>query len=168
MGLLSRRRLLIGGAAAALLGASTAAASLHLGPPARGAQVLTPHELVIVEHIAAVMFPAGYFPVDGVTAGVAARVDRILSDVTDSVRTAGFRYVLRTLEWGTFASRGLRFTELDPARQLAVLEAWSDPTVLARRVAGDGLKVVLGMAYFAHPEVLGALGWHSTCGSGPA
>lgn len=160
---ISRRKLLWGGVAGGVGLGAAGTLGLRLGAPAPGALVLTAEEWAVVEAVAEVMFPGAPFPVDGVQAGVARETDRLLHALMDGPRRAAFRYVLRTLEWGTLASRGRRFTALPPAERKEVLETWSSPEVLARRVAGDSLRAVLGMAYFAHPEVIAAMGWRTGC-----
>jgi hypothetical protein len=97
---------------------------------------------------------------------VPAEVHRLLFEVLDPLRASGFRYVLRSLEWGTLASRGHLFSHLSAAERVEVLEAWADPAVFTRRIAHDSLKAILGMAYFAHPQVLAHMGWRATCGGG--
>lgn len=151
------------------LGAIAASAVvIEFGVPAPGAKVLGARELDVLRSLAEVMFPAGTFPIDGVQAGVAEEVDRIVADVLEPVHAGGFRTLLHTLEWGTLASRGTRFTELPFDERAEVVRIWSDPTVFTRRIAGDALKVVLGMAYFAHPEVLRRIGWSLGCAAGGA
>jgi len=118
----------------------------------------------VVEAVAEVLFPGDPFPVNGREAGVAAEVDRIVGEVLEPVPAAGFRYVLRALEWGTFASRGRRFSRLPASARAEVLSTWKAPEQMTRRVAGDSLRAVLGMAYFSHPEVLASMGWRATCG----
>src|SRR5690606_32322752 len=107
--------------------------------------------------VAEVFFPGAPFPIDGVAAGVSSGVDRIVGEVLEEAAAAAFRYVLRTLEWGTLASRGRRFTAMSVDERRDVLETWSDPDVVPRRVAMESFKAVLGMAYFAHPEVIAAI-----------
>ncbi len=160
----SRRGLLLGGAAASIVVAGGAAWELA---PAPGMAVLSEDELRVVRALAEVMFPRDPFPIDGIEAGVAEEVDRIVSDVLQPIHANGFRTLLHAVEWGTLASRGQRFSSLPPGERLQVLETWADPTVFARRVAGDSFKVVLGMAYFSHPRVLAHMGWRATCGGGP-
>ncbi len=164
---LSRRAVLIGGSVF-VSGAIGTGFSISLGAPAEGARLLTGPELRVIDAVAEVMFPGTHFPLDGIEAGVAAEVDRIVSDVLAPVHCAGFRYVLRTLEWGTMASRGRRFSRLSLEKRAEVLSTWKTPEKVARRVAGDSLRVVLGMAYFSHPDVLAAMGWRATCSGGPA
>ncbi|MCB9674635.1 MAG: gluconate 2-dehydrogenase subunit 3 family protein [Alphaproteobacteria bacterium] len=163
MGLLITRRRVLAGLGVAAGAAGIGGYSLTFGAPAPGATVLSSNELAVVRAIAEVWFPAGIFPVDGIEADVAGEVDASVADLLDPVRLAGFRYVLRALEWGTFASRGARFTALDAATRLEVLRTWGDPSVLPRRVATDSLKALLGIAYFSHPAVLAAIGWKPGC-----
>jgi hypothetical protein len=163
MARISRRQLLLGGAGLAAGGAAAAGFGLSLGSPAEGFRVLSRGEVAVVRAAAMAMFPGAPFPVNGLEAKVAEGVDAFLADVLDGLRGAGFRYVLRTLEWGTLASRGSRFSELDlPTRQL-VLDTWAEPEVFTRRVAGDSVKVVLGTAYFANDQVLDHMEWDGGC-----
>ena len=160
----TRRRLLLGGAALGV--AASAGVVVEFGFPAEGLRVLTARELAVVRALAEVMFPRGPFPLDGVEAGVAEEVDRIVADVLEPIHANGFRVLLHTLEWGTFASRGRTFSALPTGERAEVLVTWSDPTVFARRVVGDAFKVVLGMAYFGHPDVLAHIGWSTGCNGG--
>jgi hypothetical protein len=162
--LVSRRSLLRAGLAT---GAALAfGVGLRLDAPAAGARLLSVEEMEILRALAEVMFPAGVFPVDGLEARVPEEVDRIVADMMEEPATSAFRYVLRAIEWGTLASRGLRFSRLPAEARAEVLEVWSEPMVLPRRVAHDSLRLVLGMAYFNHPAVLGAIGWRTGCGGG--
>lgn len=159
--LVSRRAILNGALA---LGVSVAfGAGLRLDVPAPGAWILSAEELAIVRATAEVMFPGAPLPLDGVEAKVAEEVDRLLVNLMGEPHASAFRYVLRALEWGTFASRGARFSQLDLADRAEVLDAWSDPRVLPRRVASDGLRLLLGMAYFNNPVILDAIGWRVDC-----
>ncbi len=157
------RRAALGGAGLLVAAAGSGAWALSSGVPAPGLSVLTRAEARVVDALADVLFPGVHFPVSGREAGVTREVDRIVRDVMDPMRAQGFRYLLRALEWGTLASRGRRFTDLPRADQLDVLEAWVTPEVVPRRVAAESIKAVLGMAYFAHPQVQAAMGWRTGC-----
>ncbi len=161
--LVTRRRFLVSSLA---LGAALATAGFtaRLAPPASGARVLATHELAIVDALAEVMFPAGPMPIDGREAQVSRWVDQYVADLLDRPRLMAFRYVLRAIEVGTQASRGVRFTELGAADRRDVLEAWSDPRVLPRRVSFDAVRTFLGMAYFRHPAIIAHIGWRAECG----
>lgn len=158
------RRALLGGVGVALAAAGGGTYGLLPGAPAEGFRVLTPAEIRVLDAIADVFFPGVHFPISGSRAGCAAKVDAILDDVMEPLHANGFRYVLRALEWGTLASRGRYFTELDRVAQREVLETWAEPEVVPRRIAGESLKAVLGMAYFSHPDVQRAIGWRAGCG----
>lgn len=160
----TRRAFLAGLGATAAAGSGTAW-SLSPGLPDHGLRVLTITEHRVVRALADLYFPGIHLPLSGSQAGVPEEVDRILAEVMDPLRASAFRYVLRALEWGTLAGRGQRFTALDAATQHEVLATWSTPAPVPRRVAGDSLKAVLGMAYFAHPDVRAAMGWRLGCGA---
>lgn len=159
---ISRRSLLIGGAGGLALVAGFW--TLSLDGPAPGARLLSAEELRVLEALTEAMFPEGAFPVGGHEADVPRRVDRILAEVLEEPQVTAFRYVLRTLDWGTAASRGARFVDLPVEARREVLQTWQEPDVMARRVAADSLKAILGMAYFSHPAVLGHIGWRVGCG----
>lgn len=159
----TRRRLLFGGAALAGAGCVM---WRRASAPAPGALLLTESEMAIVAAIASVMFPGDPFPIDGIEAGVPAEVDRIVAEVLEPIHATGFRTLLHTLEWGTLASRGASFTALPASDRAEVLERWLDPAVFTRRLAAESFRIVLGMAYFSHPEVLGHMGWQTGCAGG--
>ncbi len=165
--LVTRRSFVAAGLA---LGAAvaTGAAALRLPLAAPGAVLLSRRELDIVGAVAEVMFPRDPMPLDGLEAQVPVEVDRILAHLMDTARAAAFRYVLRALEVGTLASRGRRFTDLPAPERLEVLEAWSLPGVVPRRLGLDAIKLVLGMAYFRHPAVIAQIGWRTPCSVGGA
>ncbi|MCB9663496.1 MAG: gluconate 2-dehydrogenase subunit 3 family protein [Alphaproteobacteria bacterium] len=160
--LVDRRTLLKSGLAAGAAVALVGAASLP--GPAAGMRVLSAHEAEIVAAMAEAFFPKGAMPVSGAEAGVVRRIDEMLEDWFPPVISGAFRYLLRAVEWGTLASRGCRFTELDPAQRREVLDAWDDPGLAPRRIASDAMKMAFGIAYFSHGEVLDHIGWRSACG----
>lgn len=164
--LIDRRTLLKGGlatgAALALVGA------VQLPAAAPGLLALSEREAEIVAAVAEVLFPGAPFPVSGVEAGIVAKVDHIVADSIPEVGATLFRYLLRTLEWGTLAGRGVRFSDLDLAGRHEVLSVWHQPGVLPRKIAWDALRMILAMAYFSHPEVRAHMGWRAECGGGVA
>lgn len=163
--MVSRRRFIAAGiAAGAALG--TGGLLMRLAPAAPGANLLSCRELGILEAIAEVMFPGDPMPVDGLDAQVAIHVDLLVAQLLPPARQLAFRYGLRGLEVGTQASRGRRFTQLSTAERAEVLEAWSDPSVVPRRLAYDAMKLFLGMAYFRHPAVVEHIGWRTGCPGG--
>ncbi|MCO4747893.1 MAG: gluconate 2-dehydrogenase subunit 3 family protein [Proteobacteria bacterium] len=167
LALITRRRLLQMGIGAAVATAAGGGAVV-LKPAAQGAMVLSAEEMATVFAITEVLFPKEPMGVSGLEAGVPYEVDRLVSEWLDDTRRPAFRYVLRGLEWGTYASRGLRFSALSLEDRHEVLEAWADPTVLPRRLAADSLKVLFSTAYFRSPEVKKAMGYVRLCGGGAA
>lgn len=164
--MVSRRSFLV--ASFATAAAVAVAGVVHLPGAAPGRWVLSFAELATVAAVADALFPRGSMPLSGVEAGVVEEVDRIVGEDLQPVHAAGFRYLLRALEWGPLYSHGARFTQLSPAGRQEVLAIWSEPSVLPRRVASDALKMVMGMAYFKHPHVLDAMGYRQLCRGGNA
>jgi hypothetical protein len=160
--LVSRRSVMVGGVAAGgviALGGSLA----YLRQPAAGYGVLAAKEIDIVESIAAVLFPAGHFAVHGGDGGTAPVVDQLLQVAVDPMAVAPFRYLLRAIEWGTFVSRGERFTDLDPVTAREVLTVWGQANPFPRRIAFTSLQALMGMAFFRRPKVAKAVGWRAGC-----
>jgi hypothetical protein len=164
MTILTRRLLLVGGLSAGALAASVGGVSATA--PAPTMRVLAVEELEVVKALAEAMFPKGPIAVSGLEAGVPFEVDRILSEILDEPAALGFRGILRSIEWGSYASRMKRFSRLTIEERREVLDVWASPSVLARRVASDALKAVMGMAYFGSPLVQAEIGWRPICGGG--
>lgn len=165
--LITRRRLLQMSLGSAVATAAAGGAAV-LKPAAPGRAVLSPEEMRTVVALTEVLFPKEPMGVSGLEAGVPAEVDRLVAEWLDDVRRPAFRYVLRGLEWGTYASRGRRFSALPRDVRSEVLEAWGDARVLPRRLASDSVRVIFAMAYFKQPEVQRAMGYVRLCGGGAA
>jgi hypothetical protein len=159
----TRRTLIFASIGTAALGGLGAGAALHLAGPAKGMVILNPEELDVIRALCEVWFPAGVFPIDGIQARVPEEVDTVLQDIMGDVQLAGFRYVLRTLQWGTMARWGRRFTQLDVEERSLVLHRWSDADVVPRRAAMDAVKAVLAIPYFRHPTIVDTIGWRTGC-----
>lgn len=162
--LLSRRRLILVGMATAVAGGIGGLAWLR--PAAAGFRVLSAGEAALVEALAATFFPAGRFPVSGGDGGTAPGVDALLAETLDPSTTPAFRYLLRALDVATFATHGRTFTALDAHERFEVLDVWSGPDPLPRRLAADGLRVLVGMAFLRRPQVLQHIGWQVGCAAG--
>lgn len=164
--MLSRRALLLsGGALAALAGVSVPAVVLADAAP--GFRVFSADELELVGAIGEALFPPGN-PL-GVSAGevdLAALVDDLVGDQLDPSVGPLFRYLLRSVEVGTLASRGARFSALPLPDRVDVLHTWADEAVVPRRMLYDALRVVFGMAFLNTPEVVAAIGWQPRCHGG--
>lgn len=160
---LTRRTMVFSAIGAAVLGGVGAGVALRLEQPAEGMGILSTEELHLLRALCEVWFPAGVFPVDGIEAGVPEAVDQVVQDIMGEVQLAGFRYVLRVLEWGTTARWGRRFTGLSIEERVVVLDRWSDADVVPRRAAVDAVKAVLAIPYFRHPAVVETIGWRTGC-----
>jgi len=159
--LVTRRSVMLGGAV--LAAATTTGGLVWLAPPAQGMRALSPHEVEMVESIARVLFPPGYFPVYGGDGGTAPMVDEILSEMVDPNAAAGFRYMLRAIEIGTLISRGIRFSRLSAEEQFEVVDIWFSQEPAPRRMAGDSVKVVIGKGLLRRAEVIDRIGWRRGC-----
>lgn len=165
----TRRAVLLSGAALAAIGGLGYAAA-DLGPVASGGLVLSEAERDLVGAVGDALFPrGGVLPVAAADVDLPALVDDLLGDAMDPQIGPLFRYLLRVLDLGTFASRGARFAELPLDARRDVLATWSDNAVLPRRLMYDSLKSVLGIAFFDASEVRAGMGWEiGTCHGGTA
>ena len=168
MATLSRRTMVFAALGATAVAAAGGYHALSFENPAPDLVFLSPAELLLLEALCEVWFPAGVFPIDGLEAGVPRAVDRVVEEILDDIPRAGFRYVLRVLEWGTVARWGRRFTELSVDERIVVLDRWSDADVVPRRAAVDAVKAVLAIPYFRHPSVVESIGWRIGCNGGDA
>lgn len=164
---LDRRTLLKGGLAGAAL-VSVGATGFAVTRPLDGLVTLSALEAAVVGALLDAMFPGDPFPVGGGDPAIVANVDRVVTELLPPLHATAFKLMLSTLEWGTLASRGARFSALDRTTRTDVLHVWSTPGVLARRVAFDALKAILGMAYFSNPAVQAHMGWRGECAGGLA
>lgn len=161
--LFSRRALLFSGTAAAGLTAVGVPVSV-LPAAAPGFQLLSEGEVALVAAIGEAFFPAGSaLGVASTDVDLPLLVDTLMAEELDPVVQPVFRYLLRAVDAGTFASRGEAFASLPLEDRRAVLETWSDNAVFPRRLAHDALKSVLGMAFFNAPAVTDRIGWSPTC-----
>lgn len=168
MATLSRRTLVFSALGATAIAAAGGYLALSFERPAPDLVFLSPAELHLLEALCEVWFPAGVFPIDGIEAGVPRAVDEVVQEILEAVPRAGFRYVLRVLEWGTVARWGRRFTELTVDERIVVIDRWSDADVVPRRAAVDAVKAVLAIPYFRHPVIVEAIGWRTGCHGGDA
>ncbi|MDP2309497.1 MAG: gluconate 2-dehydrogenase subunit 3 family protein [Pseudomonadota bacterium] len=161
--LFSRRALLFSGTAAAGLTAVGVPVSV-LPAAAPGFQLLSQGEVHMVSAVGEAFFPAdSALGVSFLDVDLPLLVDTLLTEELDPVVQPVFRYLLRAIDAGTFASRGATFVSLSLEDRRAVLDTWSDNAVFPRRLAHDALKSVLGMAFFNAPAVTDRIGWSPTC-----
>lgn len=159
--LVTRRSLLLSGIALAAGG--VAVGMVRLAPAAPGFAVLSRREVIIVEALARVLFPPGFFPVQGGDGGTAPMVDQLLDGTFPRHAVAPFRYVLRAISVGTLIARGRHFADLPPDEAAEVVAIWAGDDPLPRRLASDSVKLILGTAFLRRPEVMGAIGFRAEC-----
>lgn len=159
---LSRRHFLTGGiVGAGLLGVGTLGYRISALPdsaPAHPGGVLTRAELATVEALAMGYFPPDNpFGIDAREADVATYMDRYLSQLTPVdqkiIRSLFWVYDQGSLAHGRFASA--RF--MTPAEMTPYLMSWEASRLEFRRDLALSLRTVIGLCYFAHPDVLAAL-----------
>ncbi len=159
----TRRQLLIGGSVTTTVLAL--GVGVYLPGPAVGRAVLSEGEARVVAALAEVMFPPGNaMGVDFEGAEVVSGVDRLLAETLDPSMVLPFRYMLRSIQWGTLALAGSRFTECSLERRGSLMSAWDKPGTRVGHMVSASVRAVLGMAYFNHSQVLGVIGWRVGCG----
>lgn len=133
--------------------------------PASDLLYLERREFAILSALADTIFPQGN-PIgrSGSEARVPEYVDRMLARMPPD-KAEEFKAMLLLFEHGTlaFGLRVRRFTELPPAAAQAYLRRWEEAQVYSRRMLAAGLKTLLGIAYFAHPEVQEMMGIQKVC-----
>jgi hypothetical protein len=165
--MVTRRQLLAATAACATLGAGGVLA--HLPAPAPGRRLFSAAEVEVVNALADAFFPPGNpIGVAGAAVDVASELDRLLVEDLDHVVAPVFRHLLRGIEYATVATHGARFTQLERIARGEILESWSDPELVPRRMAYEVLKTCVGWAYMSAPQVRAAIGWQSECHAGAA
>jgi hypothetical protein len=176
--LITRRQLVATTAACATL-AGAGGVLAHLPDPAPGRRLLSEGELLTVAALVEAFFPANTpigvatiqaaSPSDrGVARAAAEELDRMLVEELDAVVAPVFRHLLRGLEFGTVATHGARFSQLEAPVREEVLAEWSDPAVVPRRMAYEVLKTCVGWAWLTSPAVGAAIGWRAECHAGAA
>jgi hypothetical protein len=159
----TRRTVLISGAAlAAMAGLAAVYGPLPAAEPGR--RVLSEVDAALVRSIGEAMFPpGGPLGVSANDVDLPAAMDTLLGDALEAEVGLAFRWLIRTLDTGTLASRGARFTELSLEVRQEVLATWSDNAVLPRRMAHDLLRMAFGMAFFNTTAAQDAVGWSPMC-----
>jgi hypothetical protein len=124
-------------------------------------------EYAIVAALALALFPPGNpLGIDGIQARVPEYIDRLLAGM-EPHKAKDLKSMFLLFEHGTlaFGLRVRRFTELPPRARERYLRRWERSRVYSRRMLAAALKSMLGMGYFAHPEVQASLGMERLCGT---
>jgi hypothetical protein len=132
--------------------------------PSEPLRSLAAREIAFVDAAAEAMFPpGGEIPASGREAGVAHYADRWLASVPPQVRLL-VHLLLFLVEHATIffpAPGGVagmrRFSSLDVAHRVAVLEGWQRSRFFPRRLVFTSLRAIMTMGYFSSPAVLRAL-----------
>ena len=122
-------------------------------------RVLADREADIVDCLGEALWPEGN--AIGVAWTGAAGVDHVLSEVLLGASVIPFRYSLYGLDYAARVS-GTSLADMSGEQRLDLLHAWCDG-VLPQRLSHDGVKAVLGLAYFNDPAVLEAVGFTLRC-----
>lgn len=165
--LMTRRNVLLGGALVAAGG--TVGGLAWLPKTAPGYRVLSSHEADIIEMLARVQFPPGYFSVAGGDGGTAPMVDEVVDQMLVPEAAIGFRYLLRSLDLSALVARGVRYSQLPVDEAHEFLDIWFSESPSLRRIASEPFKVLVGMGFLRRPEVIRDIGWRRGCSDeGPA
>ena len=122
-------------------------------------------EFAILVALADALFPKeNPLGLSGTEVRVPEYVDRMLARMPED-KSAEFRAMLLVFEHGTlaFGLRARRFTELPTRARERYLRRWEEARVYSRRMLAAGLKTLLGIGYFAHPDVQAAMGVQRLC-----
>lgn len=158
----TRRTFILSGASLAAI-AGTGIPAGYLPDAADAHFVLSTGELGLVQSIGEAMFPPGNaLGVSAFDMAFSSRVDALLDDM-DPMAIPAFRYLIRTLNIGTLASRGALFVDLPLDVRKEILQNWSWDGLVPRRMAYDLLRTVLGLAFFGDPQVKAAIDYEPTC-----
>jgi hypothetical protein len=121
---------------------------------------LSGKEQAIIAACADALFPpGGPIPISGTDAGIVRYVDRYLGRVPASQRRL-MRLLFQAVEHSPalFGPTRARFTRLDAAERVVVLEAMSRSRIYFRRVMFLSLRLMLTMGYLANHEVARRIG----------
>jgi len=150
--------------AIALLGGAGLRCCAGYPRPGASARVLSRAEWATLDAVAEALFPpGGAVPVSGGEAGVAAYVDRLV-DAAQARQRWLMRALFFLIEHGTLlfpAPGGVsglrRFSSLDAAQRVAVIEGWRRSGLFLRRLVFTSLRAICTLGYFSDPDVLRAL-----------
>ncbi|HEY5658228.1 MAG TPA: gluconate 2-dehydrogenase subunit 3 family protein [Myxococcota bacterium] len=151
--------------AALLLGWALARVGLGYPPRDDGCRRLRRAERALLASVAEAVFPpGGAIACSGLDAGIPRYVDGLIARTPPRPRRL-MRLLFLLFEHATLvfpAPGGLRgrrrFSSLDLAQRIALLEAWAASRSPARRLVFGSLRAIVTLGYFAHPPVLQQLG----------
>jgi len=139
-------------------------------PAAPGYTVLSDSEAEIARAIVDAMFPGETSVPDGlpngVEAGVVDHLDDYLATIDEDLSRL-LRLLLHAIDDVALLSdlQFRRFRFRPRSERASILRAWDRSTIVFRRKAFRGLKMVLAGGYCEHPKVLKATGIEFGCGA---
>jgi hypothetical protein len=121
--------------------------------------MLSRREQAILAAVGNAFFPPnGPIPVSGVAAGVVAYFDRYLARSQRMQRVLmRLLFIFIDLSPLTFGPRRRRFTSLDQADRIRLLDGMSKSRIYFRRVSFISIRALMTMAYLSAPEVARAM-----------
>lgn len=138
---------------------------------AEGYKVLSAHEARVVQAIADAMFPGddrGPYPMpNGAQTGLREYFDEYLDSIPP-LTSKLLRVLIHAIDdMSVISDFGMTRFHLRPQEErIAILHAWDTSLVDVRRGAFRSIKLILGMGYCEHPEVLRASGIQFSCSRG--
>lgn len=125
--------------------------------------VLTDTEGAIVRGLA-----GGLFPGDGsMPSGDACDLDLFMDDYLAAIprQTAGLlRLLLRSIDRIAMLDFGGALHTRPRFERVHIVKAWDTSSIGLRRAIFQSIKLILGMGYCEHPEVVAAVGFNYACG----
>jgi hypothetical protein len=102
--------------------------------------------------------PGGPIPISGTEAGLVAYMDAYVGRMAPNQR-ALVRLLFWFIEHGPwiFGPKLARFTRLDLADRIAVLDSMAQSRIYFRRIAFLSMRTMLTLGYLANPEVAGRM-----------
>lgn len=139
--------------------------------PAERYKVLSGHEARVVQTIADAMFPGDDQQPHPMPNGAQVGLVEYFDDYLDSVPPLTSK-LLRVLvhaidDMSVISDFGMKRFHLRPRdERIAILNAWDTSLIDVRRSAFRSIKLILGMGYCEHPDVLRAAGIQFSCAGG--
>lgn len=165
----SRRRFLkwgaLGLAGSALVLGGGVFALVRPGATSAGRKALSDDEARFVDAAAEAYFPPGNsLGLDARALDVGGAMDDIIAGFPSLQQTA-IRGLFNVFDqWPRLSLSGAgKFADAPLTTRIALLKAFDDSSTLARRGLGEVLRAVLGLAVFARPEALAAVGHGQGC-----
>ncbi len=135
----------------------------RLGAPAPGKQCFSADELQVADAVGEAFFPGPpHTPYSAAAVKLTDFVDAHVAGMYEDNQRL-FKVLFRALNLLSVLSHGARYVNLPLADRQAVLQAWHDSSLAARRAGYSSLRLVFGLGYLEEPRVRRALGLRFGC-----